>query len=61
MCGTVVRVLVGLVVVAQQLTDLPADLATAGSREEAFPLPHGRGDQVRHGCHLPVLIWPLSR
>jgi error-prone DNA polymerase len=35
--------------VAHQLADLSADLATVGSREAAFPLPHGRGDQVKTG------------
>ena len=34
--------------VAHQLTDLSAELATVGSRDAAFPLPHGRGDQVTH-------------
>jgi error-prone DNA polymerase len=34
--------------VAYQLTDLSAELATVGSRDTAFPLPHGRGDQVKH-------------
>src|SRR6201996_7466352 len=33
--------------VAHQLTDLSADLATVGSRDAAFSLPHGRGDQVK--------------
>jgi error-prone DNA polymerase len=33
--------------VAYQLADLSADLATVGSREAAFPLPHSRGDQVK--------------
>ncbi|MBY6240505.1 error-prone DNA polymerase [Methylosinus sp. Sm6] len=33
--------------VAQRITDLSADLASVGSREAAFPLPHGRGDQLR--------------
>ena len=36
--------------VAHQLTDLSADLATVGSRDAAFPLPHGRGDQVKGGA-----------
>jgi error-prone DNA polymerase len=36
--------------VAQRLTDLSADLASVGDRDIAFPLPHGRGDQVRNGC-----------
>jgi error-prone DNA polymerase len=35
--------------VAQRITDLSADLASVGSRDAAFPLPHGRGDQVRNG------------
>ena len=35
--------------VAQRITDLSADLASVGSREAAFPLPHGRGDQLRRG------------
>ena len=34
--------------VAHRLTDLSADLATVYSRDAAFPLPHGRGDQVTH-------------
>jgi error-prone DNA polymerase len=35
--------------VAQRLTDLSGELASVGNRDEAFPLPHGRGDQVKHG------------
>lgn len=35
--------------VAQRITDFSADLASVGSREAAFPLPHGRGDRVRNG------------
>ena len=35
--------------VAQRITDLSDDLATVGSRDGAFPLPHGRGDQIRNG------------
>ncbi len=34
--------------VAHQLTDLSAELASVGSRDAAFPLPYGRGDQVTH-------------
>jgi error-prone DNA polymerase len=34
--------------VAYQLADYSAELATVGSRDSAFPLPHGRGDQVTH-------------
>jgi error-prone DNA polymerase len=39
--------------VAQQLTDLSAELASIGDREAAFPLPHGGGDQVRNGGSGP--------
>ncbi|RAH96334.1 error-prone DNA polymerase [Acuticoccus sediminis] len=35
--------------VAQRISDLSADLASVGSRDAAFPLPHGRGDQARNG------------
>ena len=34
--------------VAHQLTDLSAELATVGSRNTAIPLLHGRGDQATH-------------
>jgi len=34
--------------VAQRLIDLSAELATVGARDAAFPLSHGRGDQVTH-------------
>ncbi|MEO5322842.1 error-prone DNA polymerase [Mesorhizobium sp. CC13] len=39
--------------VAQRLTDLSAELASVGQRDAAFPLPHGRGDQARHGGSGP--------
>jgi error-prone DNA polymerase len=39
--------------VAQRITDLSAELASVGSRDAAFPLPHGRGDQVRNGGSAP--------
>jgi transposase len=39
--------------VAQHLTDLSGELASVGDREAVFPLPHGRGDQVRHGGSGP--------
>ncbi|MBR0664872.1 DNA polymerase III subunit alpha [Roseomonas hellenica] len=39
--------------VAQRITDLSAELASVGSRDAAFPLPHGRGDQVRSGGSGP--------
>jgi error-prone DNA polymerase len=35
--------------VAHHLTDLSDDLASVGERDGGFPLPHGRGDQVRDG------------
>lgn len=35
--------------VAQRLFDFSADLASLGERDGAFPLPHGRGDEVTHG------------
>jgi len=35
--------------VAQHFADLSAELASIDRRELAFPLPHGRGDQIRHG------------
>jgi error-prone DNA polymerase len=34
--------------VAHRLTDLSVELATVGSRDAAFPLAHGPGDQVTH-------------
>ncbi|MBE0704601.1 MAG: DNA polymerase-like protein [Afipia sp.] len=39
--------------VAQRITDLSADLASVGSRDGAFPLPHGRGDELHHGSPSP--------
>jgi error-prone DNA polymerase len=35
--------------IANQLTDLSADLAGVGERDNSFPLPHGRGDEFHHG------------
>ena len=35
--------------VVQKVADLSADLASVGNRKSVFPLPHGRGDQARHG------------
>jgi error-prone DNA polymerase len=32
--------------VAHELTDLSAELASVGNREVPFPLPHGRGDEI---------------
>ncbi|NSZ19732.1 error-prone DNA polymerase [Agrobacterium vitis] len=39
--------------VAHRLTDLSAELASIGSRDKAFPLPHGRGDEFHHGSPTP--------
>ncbi len=39
--------------VAQRIADLSRDLASVGERGEAFPLPHGRGDEFRHGAPPP--------
>ena len=35
--------------VAHRIADLSRDLASVGERDEAFPLPYGRGDEFRHG------------
>jgi error-prone DNA polymerase len=35
--------------VAQHLTDLSPALASVGDRDITFPLPHGPGDELRHG------------
>jgi error-prone DNA polymerase len=35
--------------VAQRLFDFSSDLSSLGERDGDFPLPHGRGDQVKHG------------
>jgi error-prone DNA polymerase len=35
--------------VARRLTDLSQELASVGDRDAAFPLPHGRGDELHHG------------
>ncbi|MFC7706279.1 error-prone DNA polymerase [Plastorhodobacter daqingensis] len=39
--------------VAHHIADLSRDLASVGERESAFPLPHGRGDEFRHGTPTP--------
>lgn len=37
--------------VTHRVVELSAELATIGSRDPAFPLQYGRGDQVTHaGC-----------
>lgn len=35
--------------VVHRLTDLSPELARVGQRDATFPLPHGRGDELRHG------------
>ena len=40
-------------VVAQKLTDLSGLLRSVGDRDQPFPLPHGRGDEVYHGGSGP--------
>jgi error-prone DNA polymerase len=36
-------------IVAHHLSDLSAELASVGSRDAVFPLPHGRSDEFHHG------------
>ncbi|WP_454858496.1 DNA-binding protein [Rhizobium binxianense] len=40
-------------VVARELTDLSSELASIGSRDAVFPLPHGRGDELHRGQPPP--------
>jgi len=40
-------------IVAHHLADLSAELASVGSRDGAFPLPHGRGDEFHRGSPTP--------
>lgn len=40
-------------IVVHHLTDLSHELASIGSRECRFPLPHGRGDEFHHGSPTP--------
>jgi error-prone DNA polymerase len=40
-------------IVAHELIDMSAELASIGSREVAFALPHGRGDEFHHGSPTP--------
>jgi error-prone DNA polymerase len=35
--------------VSDRNTDLSADLAGVGGRDDGFPLPHGRGDEFHNG------------
>lgn len=41
--------------VTQRITDVSADLASVGRRDETFPLPHGRGDQLRSRGSIRVI------
>jgi len=47
-------------VIADELLDLSAALRSVGERDEPFPLPHGRGDEVKHGGG-PDARAPLGR
>ncbi|WP_428645621.1 error-prone DNA polymerase [Roseibium sp.] len=40
-------------IVARELIDLSSELASVGTRNGAFPLPHGRGDEFHHGMPAP--------
>jgi error-prone DNA polymerase len=40
-------------IVAHELVDLSRELASVGSRESTFPLPHGHGDEFHHGAPRP--------
>ena len=36
--------------IAEHLIDLSDFLRTVGKRNEPFPVPHGRGDEAKHGA-----------
>ncbi len=40
-------------IVAHELIDMSAELASVESRKEAFPLSHGCGDEFHHGSPTP--------
>jgi error-prone DNA polymerase len=40
-------------IVAHELIDMSAELASIGSRDTDFRLPHGRGDEFHHGSPAP--------
>jgi error-prone DNA polymerase len=40
-------------IVAHEIIDMSAELASIGSIGTAFPLPHGRGDEFHHGSPTP--------
>ena len=39
--------------VAYHLSDMSKELASIGSRDAPFPLPHGRGDEFYNGSPTP--------
>jgi len=47
------RFLTSLNIVAHHLADVSAELSSVGSRDGAFPLAHGRGDEFHHGSPTP--------
>ena len=47
--------------VAEHLIDLSELLRSVGDREEAFPLPHGRGDEARGGAGPDARAGALGR
>jgi error-prone DNA polymerase len=44
---------------AHHFTDLSDDLGSVGERDGGFPLPHGRGDQIRDGGSFGPDQWDL--
>ena len=52
-CGRIQRVGDVVHLVAHRLTDLSSELASIGDRDSTFPLPHGRGDELRQGSTAP--------
>jgi error-prone DNA polymerase len=38
------------------LTNLSNTLASVGSRDAIFPVPHGRGDELRHGSSPTIKL-----
>jgi error-prone DNA polymerase len=42
--------------VAHRLTNLSNTLASVGSRDAIFPVPHGRGDELRHGSSPTIKL-----
>jgi error-prone DNA polymerase len=42
--------------VAHRVSDLSNALASVGHRDATFPLPHGRGDEVRHSSSNTIKL-----